>query len=173
MRPHRGDNGCLRLVGQMVLVALVIGTSVAAAATERVTLSLVLTSTLAWSFVPVVQLLTGLGLTAGAATGRRLYALERYFETHPAWSLWILAVHAVFLLWPAARGLTLLLVPTGILPAVLTVRALRRVCSEALGMPAAAARRAVAVHQAITWMIVGAYVGWASAYVPRLVGWLS
>lgn len=167
------DNARLRLAGYMALVALVIGTSVAAAATGRVTIPLVLTSTLAWAFVPVIQLLTGLVLVRGAAAGGRVRALERYFGTHRAWSLWILAVHAVFLVWPASRGFVLPLVATGILPAALTVRALGRVCREGLGMSAGAARRAVIVHQTMTLGLVVAYAVWASAYVPRLAGLLS
>lgn len=157
----------------MALVALVIGTSVAAAATERVTISLVVTSTVAWAFVPVLQLLTGLWLVRAATPGRRLDALERYFATHWAWSLWILAVHAMFLVWPASRGSVLLLLPTAIVPAALTVRALGRLCRDGFGMPPGAARRAVAGHQALTWLLVAAYVAWASAYVPRVVGILS
>ncbi len=86
-----GDNADLRVLGYMALVALVIGTSVSAAATERVTLSLVLTSALAWSFVPLLQLGTGLWLVRSAGAGRRVAALERYFETHRPWSLFILA----------------------------------------------------------------------------------
>lgn len=156
----------------MGLVALVIGTSVAAAATERVTIPLVLSSSLGWAFVPVVQLLTGLVLVRGADRGRRVYALERYFDTHRAWSLWILGVHAVFLLVPASRGVALVLVPLALLPALLTVRALVRVCCDVLGMPATAARRAVALHQAVTYVIVLAYAAWASAYLPRIVGLL-
>ena len=156
----------------MGLVALVIGTSVAAAATERVTIPLVLASSLGWAFVPVIQLLTGLVLVRGAARGCRLHALEQYFDTHRAWSLWILGVHAVFLLVPASRGVGLVLVPFALLPALLTIRALVRVCREVLGMPATAARRAVALHQAVTYVIVLAYAAWASAYLPRAVGLL-
>jgi len=156
----------------MGLVALVIGTAVAAAATERVTIPLVLTSTLGWAFVPVIQLLTGLLLVRGVAPGRRVYALERYFDTHRPWSLWILGVHAVFLLVPASRGVALVITPLAILPAVLTVRALVKVCREVLGMPATAARRAVALHQAVTYVIVLAYAAWASAYLPRAAGLL-
>ena len=163
----------MRLAGQMSLVALVIGTSVVAAATERVTIPLVLMSTLAWGFVPVIQLLTGAVLVRGAAAGRRVHALERYFATHRAWSLWILGVHTLFLIVPASRDVALLFVPLAIPAAVLTMRELMGVCREVLGMPAAAARRAVAVHQTMTYLIVVAYVVWASAFLPRIAGLLS
>lgn len=156
----------------MGLTALVIGTSVAVGATERVTIPLVLTTSLGWAFVPVIQLLTGLLLVRGAARGRRIDALERYFDTHRPWSFWILGVHALSLLVPASRGVPFVLVPLAILPAVLTVRALVRVCREGLGMSATAARRAVALHQAVTYAIVLAYAAWASAYLPRVVGLL-
>ena len=154
----------------MALVALVIGTSVAAAATERLTLGLVLISTLAWAFVPVIQLGTGLWLVRAAPVGHRRPVLERYFDTHSFWSLWILAVHAIFLMWPAARGQALLFLPLALVPAALTARALVRLCGEALDLPASTARRRVAVHQALTYLVVAAYASWASAYLPRVVG---
>jgi hypothetical protein len=135
-----------------------------------VTIPLVLTSALGWAFVPVIQLLTGLVLVRGVAPGRRVHALERYFDTHRAWSLWILCVHALLLLVPASRSVGLLFVPLAAVPAVLTMRALMGVCREVLGMPGAAARRAVALHQALTYSIVLAYAAWASAYLPRIVG---
>ena len=160
----------MRLVQQLALIALVIGTSVAAAATERVTVTLVLTSALAWSFVPLIQLLTGLWLVRGAAAGRRLEAIERYFDTHRPWSLWILAVHAMFLLWPQSRGFALFVLPSCLLPAALTARALTRLCREVLRTPPSVARREVMVHQSLTWLVIVSYATWASAYLPRLVG---
>ena len=160
----------MRLARQLALTALVIGTSVAVAATERVTVSLVLTSALAWAFVPLIQLLTGLWLVRGAQPERRVEALERYFDTHRPWSLWILGVHAMFLLWPPARGFVLIVIPSCLLPTALTVCALLRVCRGVLGMPASQARRSVMVHQGVTWLVILSYAVWASAYLPRLVG---
>lgn len=163
----------MRLLGQMALVALVIGTSVAAASTERITASLVLTSALAWAFVPALQLMTGLWLVRGAVVERRIRGLEAYFDTHLPWSLSILAVHAVLLVWPATRGSGLTLVALAVVPTALTVVALTRMCREVLGVSAAAARRMVLVHQLLTLLLALAYIGWASAYLPRLVGLVS
>ena len=154
----------------MALTALVLGTSVVATSTERVTVPLVLTSAVAWAFVPLIQLGTGMWLVRGAATGRRLIALEAYFETHRAWSLFILAFHALMLAWPAARNFALLLAPTAVVPIALTVRGLTRMCRETLGVSPGRARRMVTLHQLMTYLVVAAYAGWASAYVPRLVG---
>jgi hypothetical protein len=157
----------------MVLVALVIGASVSAAATERVTLSLILTSTLAWSFVPLLQLATGLWLVRSAGAGRRVRALERYFETHRPWSLFVLAFHALLLGWPPSRGYAPFLAPLAIIPAGVTMLSLMRMCREVLGMTPRRATLAVMVHQAMTYLLVGLYAGWASAYFPRIVGVLS
>ena len=165
-----GDNACLRLVGQMALVALVIGTSVSIAATERVTISQVLTGAAAWAFVPLIQLCTGLWVVRGAGPGRRVWALERYFDTHRPWSLFLLASHAVLLVWTPARSNRVFLLPFAAVPIALTVFALTRVCREVVGMSAASARRAVALHQAMTYAVLIAYLAWASAYLPRIVG---
>ena len=154
----------------MALTALVIGTSVVAASTERVTVPLVLTSAVAWAFVPLIQLGTGMWLVRGAVTGRRVGALEAYFGTHRPWSLFILAFHAVMLAWPASRGFALLLAPTAVVPIALTVRGLTRMCRETLGVSSGAARRMVMLHQLMTYFVVAAYAAWAGAYLPRLVG---
>ena len=157
----------------MALVALVIGTSVTAAATERVTISLVLTSALAWAFVPIMQLGTGIWLVRTAGVSRSVPVLERYFDTHRPWSLFLLAAHAVLLAWPASHAFALLFLPLAGIPIGLTVLSLNALCREQLGMPAAAARRAVWIHQAFTYLVVIAYGAWAGAYLPRLVGLFS
>lgn len=153
----------------MALTALVISTSVVAASTERVTFPLVITSAVAWAFVPLIQLGTGMWLVRGA-TGRRRDALEAYFETHRPWSLFILAFHASMLAWPAARGFALLLAPTAVVPIALTVLGLTRMCRETLGVSPGPARRMVMQHQLMTYFAVAVYAAWASAYLPRLVG---
>lgn len=157
----------------MALVALVIGAAVSAAATERVTLSLVLTSALAWAVVPIIQLGTGLWLVHTGIPGRRVAALECYFATHRPWSLFILGFHALLLGWAPARGYALFLIPLAAIPIVMTVRALTRLCREVLGMPAVQARRAVGIHQAMTYAVLVAYAAWAGAYLPRIVGLFS
>ena len=52
-------NLLVRLFGQMALVAVVIGTSLSVSSTERIDLLLVLSTSITWAFVPVLQLLTG------------------------------------------------------------------------------------------------------------------
>jgi hypothetical protein len=42
-------------------------------------------------------------------------------------------------------------------------------CRETLDVSPGRARRMVMLHQLMTYLVVLAYAGWASAYVPRLV----
>ncbi|HVL66070.1 MAG TPA: hypothetical protein VM364_02280 [Vicinamibacterales bacterium] len=162
----------MTLVAQMALIALVIGTSVTAAATGRVDASLVLSGFAAWSFVPLVQMLTGLVLTRGTAVAKR-HALEQYFATHWPWSLWILSVHAAFLLSGAVHATAAWIAVTGVVPVIWTVRLLIAFCRETLHLDAARARMRVAQHQALTLVAAIVYVHFAVALWPRLLGWLS
>ena len=156
----------------MVLVAAIIGTSVTVTATEHVDAWLVLSGTLGWSFVPLLQLATGLVLVRGSRE-RMSHALGRYFATHRPWSLWILAVHATLLLVPPLRGYSLALVATAAVPIWLTIRLLIRVCQESVGLPRPAALRRVAEHQALTVALIVVYVQFAVALWPRIVGVLA
>jgi hypothetical protein len=163
------DHPGVKVVGRMALVALVIGTSVTVSATERVTLPLVVAGTIGWSFVPLLQLLTGLVLIRGADR-ERTKSLDRYFTTHWPWSLWILAVHAVFLMTPAARSIGLGLAVTAAVPIIWTVKLLLGFCRSELGMDRGQSRRRVALHQALTYLLVVGYVSFAVALWPRIVG---
>jgi hypothetical protein len=159
----------VKVFGRMALVALVIGTSVTVSATERVTLSLVLAGTIGWSFVPVLQLLTGLVLI-GDSSRDRPKALDRYFATHWPWSLWILTVHAVILTTPLFRSVGFTLAITAGIPLIWTVRLLLGFCRSELGMDLRQARRRVGLHQAATYLLVLAYISFAVALWPRVVG---
>jgi hypothetical protein len=167
----------VRVVGRMALVALVIGTAVTVSATERVTLSLVLAGGIGWSFVPVLQALTGILLVRnpgpGASVPSLATALDRYFATGWPWSLWILGVHGAFLMIPATRSFGWLLGLTAVAPMVWTVRRLLVLCRNDLGMGRAKAWRRVALHQAVTCLLILAYIAFAVALWPRIVGVLA
>ena len=159
----------LSLAGRMSLVALVIGTAVTASATERVTISLVLTGAIGWSFVPMLQLLTGLLLVRGA-TGDRLDLLDRYFAIGWPWLWWILAAQGGFAMIPAVRGFGFFVLLTAAVPILWTVRLLVRFCREELHLGRAQARRRTSAHQLATYVLVLAYVWFAVALWPRIVG---
>lgn len=163
------DNRAVHLIGRMSLAALVIGTSVTVSATERLTLPLILAGWIGWSFVPVLQLLTGLLLVRGR-NGRRVTRLDGYFATQWPWALWIIALHAAFLIVPAARPMGTLLAVTAVAPIAMTIRLLLAFCRDRLAMDRAHAWRRVGLHQAATYLLIGAYVWLAVALWPRLLG---
>ena len=159
------------MLARMALVAVIIGTSVTVSATERVTLPLVLAGSIGWSFVPLLQLLTGLLLIRGTARRRRLDLLDRYFATGWSWNLWILAIHVMLLLWPASRRLGILVIGiAAIVPIVWTLKLLFDYCRRDLGLDARSARARVFQHQAVTYALVVAYVAFAVSLWPRVVG---
>jgi hypothetical protein len=159
------------MLARMILVALIIGTCLTASATERVTMSLVLAGAIGWSFVPVLQLLTGLLLIRGAGGDSRLRLLDRYFATGWPWSLWILAVHAMFLLWPSSRRLgQATLAAAALIPILWTIKLLVTYCQQELQLEPHRARIRVGQHQAVTYGLFFAYVFFAVSLWPRVVG---
>jgi hypothetical protein len=157
----------VNIVGHMALTALVIGTVAAVLGTGRVTVPLIVSTTAMWSWVPVVQLLTGY-LFVGRVP-RRGEALIQYFETGWYWATWMLALAVVILLAPKPFAVLYYAVATAIVPAVLTARALVRFRRQRHGERPAIAWRRVLVHQAVTHAIVVAYFAWAVALWPRLL----
>ena len=153
----------------MLLVAAAIGTSVTMTATEHVDVWLVISGTAGWSFVPFLQLGTGLVLVRGAPIPLT-NALDRYFATGWPWSLWILTAHAALLMIPWLRGYAFVLLLTVVVPIWLTSRLLIDVCRRDLGMPHRAATRRVIGHQALTYALVVVYVQLSVALWPRIVG---
>jgi hypothetical protein len=163
-----------RVLGHMALVALVIGTSLTASATERVTLSLVMAGAIGWSFVPLLQLLTGLFLIRGAEPGRRLALLDRYFATGWPWALWILVVHGTFVLWPWSRRFGHYeLAIAALVPILWTIKLLIEYCQRELHLDAHRARIRVVQHQALTYSLFAAYVFFAVSLWPRVVGFFA
>lgn len=160
-----------RVAARMVLVAVVIGTSVTVSATERVTLTLVLAGALGWSFVPLLQLATGLILVRDAGPGRRLGLLDRYFALGWAWNLWVVVIHTVLLMWPAGRRLGVVAVGiTAAVPIIWTLKLLFDYCRRDLGLGHQAALVRLFQHQAATYSLVVAYVIFAVSLWPRIVG---
>lgn len=156
----------MSLIGRMMLVALVVGTSVTVSATERVTLSLVAGGVLGWSFVPLLQLFTGVLLV------RRLdpELLDRYFATHWPWSIWIVAAHTMLLLVPGSRGYGIYVSLTIVVPMLWTIWLLFAFCRENLRLDVRQCRRRIALHQGLTYVILLVYVSFAVALWPRIVG---
>jgi hypothetical protein len=152
----------------MALIALVIGITTSVAATGRTTLMLVASGAVCWSFVPVVQLFTGVLFVRGARIPRA-QALERYFALHRPWSLWLLGCALVLLLMPNQQDWILPVAASGVVPLILTNRALARAGHHDLGFTSAIARRRLITHQLATWAVGLAYAEYAGRVVSRFV----
>ena len=162
-------NRVVKIAARMALIATVVGTATAVAATGRITLSLVLSGALMWSAVPVVQLLTGLLLVRGAPT-RTSDALELYLRTHRAWSIWLLLCAAALILVPQPISIGLYAAATFIIPGALTVRMLVAFCRWELGFSRTAAMRRVLLHQVVTSLVLLSYGNYAGALIERISG---
>lgn len=154
-----------------LLVAVVLGTSLAIASTGTVGLGLVASTTLAWSFVVLIQLLAALAIVGTAPrrtipTGR---AVHEFFGLHVPWSSWLLgwAVwawtisplerHSGWVLW------------TALVPAVWTALLIYRYCRDVLAEPHRRAIARACAHQAIVWgafLVIG---GSAVGLWPRVL----
>jgi len=154
-------------------IALLIGTLVAISSTGRVTLGLVSSIAVCWSFVPVLQLLAG-AIVIASCRGRAVAmprALDLLFAGHLPWSLWLLIAAA----WAAsvpvfsqgALGLTMLV------PAAWTAYIVFAFCRTVLGVTTRGAVLRTAAHQAIVWTLAGTYVFLATGMWPRLLGVLG
>ena len=164
--------GPITALRRPLLAAVVLGVSIAIGATGHVTPALVLSTTLCWAFVIVLQIAIALSLIA--APSRRTVgvprALDLFFASHVPWSLWLLAAAAVPA--PLGRPLTPLLL-FALVPFVLTARMIAAFFREVLELgPRGAMTRTVA-HQAITWTLFVVLYGSAVAIRPRILEWLG
>ena len=151
----------------MALIVLVIATATSVAATGRLTVPLLLSGIVCWSFVPALQLLTGLLFLRGSRVDPA-HALAAYFSTHRPWLLWLLIVTGTLLLLPDPGRVLLWAAATAVVPAVLTLRALTRFATDVFGDVPSRARRRVALHQGVTLVLVIFYVDQSVALWPRI-----
>jgi hypothetical protein len=150
-----------------LLAAGVIGVSMAISATGRVTPTLVLGTTITWSYIVLLQLAIALPLIAPRA--RRTIgvarAIDLFFAGHAPWSLVAIAA-AVWSPVPLARPVW----PLEVLAAgaiALTPRIVAAFFGEVLGLDRRAARRMTIVHQAITWTVFIVLFWIVNALSPR------
>jgi hypothetical protein len=156
-----------------LLVTIVIGASTAIGATGHVTPALVLSTTICWSFVVLLQVGIALAVMAGPArrTVGSARALDLYFAAHAPWSLWMLAAVA----WapsPVGRPLTPILVAAAV-PFILTPRILSAFFREVLELDPRQAMARTAAQQAMTWVTFGILFGTAIAAAPRVLEWFA
>jgi hypothetical protein len=141
--------------------------------TGRSDLRLVASTTLYWSFVPILQLIAALVLVR-AAPNRRLpvpAAIDALFAANGPWSLWLLALAG----WavsapPIARSMDGILA-AALIPLVWTPVLVFVFCRSVLGDAPRAAASKTLLHQAAMLALFLVYAGNAIALTPRLVGW--
>jgi hypothetical protein len=156
-----------------LVVAMVLGVSAAICATGRVTPRLLLSTTLCWSFVVVLQAAIALALIAGPArrTVGIARAIDLFFAGHAPWSLWMLATAA----WapsPVGRPMAPVLA-AAFVPLVLTPRIISAFFREVLGLDPRPALVRTAAHQAATWLTFAMLFGTAVQAVPRVLEWFA
>lgn len=165
----RSRGGPLTAIRRPALAALVIGAAIAMAATAHVTPRLLLSTTLCWAFVVLLQVGIALPLIAGPS--RRTVGLSRaidlFFASHAPWSLWLLAA-AVWAPSPLGRPLMPVLVSAPV-PLVLTIRMINAYFREVLELDPRDARARTILQQAATWGIPLVLYGTAVAAWPRIL----
>jgi hypothetical protein len=165
----RGRGGIVTALRRPALVAAVIGAAIAVGATGHVTPRLLLSTTLCWAFVVLLQIGIALPLIAGPS--RRTVGLSRaldlFFASHLAWSLWLLAVA----MWsPSALGRPLMpVLISAPVPLALTVRMIAAFFREVLELDPREARVRTIIQQAATWGIPLVLYGTAVAAWPRIL----
>lgn len=156
-------------LGRPVLVLLVIGVSTAIMATGRLTLSLVASTMLLWSFAIVIQVIAALALVASSrrrAVGASR-AFDLFFAGHLPWTIWILVVTA----WHAAElpyGFELLV--CGAVAAIWrTAQIVHAFALTVLGTAGSGARARTAAHQAAIVLVILSFVAATSGGWWRLL----
>jgi hypothetical protein len=151
------------------LTALTIGAVTAASATGRITLSLVLSGAICWSFVPLLQLATAAPFVVRRANPPipPARALELWFLAHGPWTLWIFLAIAVLATTSAPQTWV---VVSGIAPALWTARLLTVFFQQVLHLPAGRAIRRTVAHQGITWLLILTYIEVMTATFTRVLG---
>jgi hypothetical protein len=151
-----------RMLRRPALVLLVIGVLVPIMAVQRVTIALVATAALSWSFVVAIQWIVG-AIFVASAPGRRVdfrRALDLWFAGHLPYSLWMLVVFAAMA--NSTSSFHLLVVVSAVVPAIWTAAIASAFCRTVLGAQPSDARRRATAHAMAAWTIGLAYIVWAA-----------
>lgn len=151
-----------------ILLAVMLGLLNATAAAGHVSLELVLHEIASWSFVPLLQLMTGAALIASAPARRVSFpgSIELLFAAHGPWSLWLVAATLLQTINPNPY----IVVGSGAVPMLFTAVLLMAFGREVLGLTAREARWRVAAHQAVTVLLILAYIEFATRLSVRILG---
>jgi hypothetical protein len=165
--------GALRALRRPVIVTLVLGASVAMAATREAPAVLLVSTTACWSILVLFQVLIALALIhkPARATVGIARALDLFFASHAPWSLWMLAVVGWAPL-PGGRPLAPVLI-AALVALALTFRMVAAYFQHVLGLDRRTALRRTILHQALTWGFLLGAAAAAVAILPRVVEWVG
>lgn len=152
-----------------LFVALIQGVAISMIATRTVAAPVVISLTICWMAVVLIQVVAAL-IVIGSSSRRgvpRSRAIDLFFVGHAPWSLWILAVAAVFT-WLTHVSLTLVLL-SALAPAALTARTIRAFAESVLGAPRSEAIRRTVLHQSFIWTVAIVLIGAAVALWQRVL----
>ncbi len=155
------------------LIALVFGSVAAMLTTDHIDPTLLLDTTLSWSFVVAIQLFGAIALIRSSSrkSVATKPAIDLCFAANGPWLLWMLAITA----WavatpPLARPMQMVFL-SAIIPAIWTPFIVFAFCRTVLGDSTLAALGKTTVHQAAMWIAFAVYCGWAVQVWPRFLFW--
>lgn len=153
------------------LWALLVGTSVAAAATGGVSPVLVLSTTLSWCWVVVLQLAIAMAMVQPLPRDvDRAFprALELWFAGHAPWTIWLLVLVPVVRLRPDLSVEALVL--SMLVPMAWTARIAAAFSQVVLGRTAAESWIRAVAHLAAVVALILSFVAWSAGGWFRLLG---
>jgi hypothetical protein len=152
------------------MVLLVIAVTVPIAAVQRVTIGLVATAALSWSFAIVVQALAAAAVIASAPHQRVRFfnALDLWFAGHVPYSLWTLIALTCMATLPVSVEL---IIASAIVPAIWTMVVVSAFCRTVLLTTPGGARWRTAAHFVAIWGFTFSYIAWVAGGWFQVVPW--
>jgi hypothetical protein len=159
-----------RALERPAVVLLIVGVVVPVMALQRVTIGVVATAALSWSFVLAIQSLTGAAVIASvpARSIDATRALDLWFAGHLPFSLWLL-VTAGWVAMSASMSMEVLVL-SAVVPSVWTAIIVSAFCRTVLGTTRNGGRWRAAGHSMATWGVGLSYIAWAVGGWFRLLG---
>jgi hypothetical protein len=159
-----------RVFRHPAIVLLVVAVMVPIAAVQRVTVGLVATAAVSWSFVLVVQAAAAV-LVVASAPRRRVTvatALDLWFAGHLPYSLWTLIALTCMATFPVSVEL---IIASAIVPAIWTMVVVSAFCRTVLLTTPAGARWRTAAHFVAIWGFTFSYIAWVAGGWFQVVPW--
>jgi len=150
------------------LLAVLLGITTSIAATGRVVASLVVSQTLCWVFVPLLQLGAGAALVASAPRRPVSFAraLELFFAAHGPWSIWLVAAAGMQMVTPQQNPV----IASAVAPLLWTTWLVYAYTREVLGLAPRQAQLRTIAQLAVTVLLILVYMEFASRLSVRFIG---